>query len=542
LTAIEQRTRLTLQDQFSLRDAQETLIDVQQRIADGTLRGTAAQIALRDAHQKVTDTQQLQAEKQKTTAAEQTQLRHATEAVAKATAEHATAAAKAATAGQETTAQNKAVRDSLQQLQAAQDAYAQAGVAAQQQIAQATHATEVAQRELARAQASGDGGATVAQLQQEEKLRAKVAEATARQEEAQAKLRKANQDVAEFATKVDHIEEEIANKVKGAAAAAAETTKGHLASMLAHAQNFFAKFGTSFGIGLVVAGSALDIFLALSKTKWVVSTASWVATHLLGMGAMATGTEAAAGTMTASMGPWILVIGALAFAAYELYKHWDAVWGFIKRITSDAFNWIKHHLDLIIQVAFGPLGFAVVQLHNHWSQVWGAIVGSAEWVVGRLGAVFSTIGQVALTPFRSVIDVVNSVIRMIDSFEIHWSLPPWLGGGSFDFNGFHIPQVPQFAAGGVVPGPAGAPRLIMAHGGEVVLNDAQQRALSGGGGSGGGGGVVVQIDARGALIPDAQSLDRLGRQLADGVLAGLLTKQSQGYDLRIRDTRIGVGR
>lgn len=55
--------------------------------------------------------------------------------------------------------------------------------------------------------------------------------------------------------------------------------------------------------------------------------------------------------------------------------------------------------------------------------------------------------------------------------------------GSF-FGGF-------FDNGGVVPGPIGAPRLAVVHGGEVVLNSSQQRAMA-------GGGTVYNIDARGA--------------------------------------------
>lgn len=65
---------------------------------------------------------------------------------------------------------------------------------------------------------------------------------------------------------------------------------------------------------------------------------------------------------------------------------------------------------------------------------------------------------------------------------------------------FHFPELPHFDAGGVVPGPFGAPRLVVAHGGERFIP------------AGGGGGV-----ARATGAPQVIQLVVSGRVLAEVV-------------------------
>ena len=54
-------------------------------------------------------------------------------------------------------------------------------------------------------------------------------------------------------------------------------------------------------------------------------------------------------------------------------------------------------------------------------------------------------------------------------------------------------NIPGFQTGGIVPGPAGSPRLIMAHGGEEVISRGRTRL-------GGSGGAVVNVFIDGQLI------------------------------------------
>ena len=52
-------------------------------------------------------------------------------------------------------------------------------------------------------------------------------------------------------------------------------------------------------------------------------------------------------------------------------------------------------------------------------------------------------------------------------------------------------RIPGFATGGVVPGAAGSPQLVVAHGGERISKDTGGKSGMGGGGGGGGGGTTI---------------------------------------------------
>lgn len=56
--------------------------------------------------------------------------------------------------------------------------------------------------------------------------------------------------------------------------------------------------------------------------------------------------------------------------------------------------------------------------------------------------------------------------------------PPSTGGGYTNSSGGDA-AIPEFATGGMVPGPVGSPQLILAHGGEQVLTQEQQRGRGG---------------------------------------------------------------
>jgi hypothetical protein len=51
--------------------------------------------------------------------------------------------------------------------------------------------------------------------------------------------------------------------------------------------------------------------------------------------------------------------------------------------------------------------------------------------------------------------------------------------------------IPGLATGGMIPGPRGAGRLVLAHGGEGVFTPDQIAALGSVGGGGGGTAVVI---------------------------------------------------
>lgn len=71
-----------------------------------------------------------------------------------------------------------------------------------------------------------------------------------------------------------------------------------------------------------------------------------------------------------------------------------------------------------------------------------------------------------------------------------------------------------FDTGGVVPGPRGAPRVILAHGGETVLPTHKGPVNAG---TGGGGPVTVNlsINLSNATIRNEQDIVTMSRMLAD---------------------------
>lgn len=185
----------------------------------------------------------------------------------------------------------------------------------------------------------------------------------------------------------------------------------------------------------------------------------------------------------AAIAPLLPIIAAMALvgiAAYELYQHWDEVWGFIKGIAKDAYEFVKRNIDLFV-IAIGLPLAPLFLLWKHWDQVWGAVSGAIGGAWDIVKGVFEEIKQ----GIEEVIGAVDKVTSKLGS------LP---GGGIIK----GAASLFGYAEGGTVPGPVGAPQLAIVHGGEVVVPPNQvtsmgtpARAPAVGGGS---GGNVVHIN------------------------------------------------
>jgi len=81
-------------------------------------------------------------------------------------------------------------------------------------------------------------------------------------------------------------------------------------------------------IGGILVGSIIKFAVETAGTA-VASVGKFV-TSLLGMGATA---EASGAETTLAFGPIGIALVAVGIAAYELYKHWNTVWSFIKQIA-----------------------------------------------------------------------------------------------------------------------------------------------------------------------------------------------------------------
>ena len=405
--AVAERTKLTVADQFQLADAQTRLRDVQQRIADGDLKGADAAMALRDANTDLARVQAEQAEKQKLSLSDQRQLRDASEDVTKAQKSHTEAVQKAA-----------AVR------------------------------------------AEAVGGPTLQQLQQERRLRADLQKALGEQAKAEQDLAKAKQQAADQGSKVQQALQMLSDDSANAAADHAKGALGQIRHWVAEVENFFGSMSTSTAMTLLLAGSGISGVASIAgqvgsafrgaaaaATASAAVTETAAAATIAAEEGVAVASEAAGAATTIGLGPIILIVAAIALAAYELHKHWDTVWGAIKKVTHEA----GHVLG----------------------EVFGGIESAAGHLKDAFVRIFADLTWPIRTEIHAVIWLVNKVIDALDGIHFSAHLPSWLGGWGFDFNGFgipHLPDIPSFDTGGVITGgPIGSPKLILAHVGETVL-------------------------------------------------------------------------
>lgn len=261
-----------------------------------------------------------------------------------------------------------------------------------------------------------------------------------------------------------------AGDAAGAIGSFASGAAGTLASAGSSALQMAATFGRGIATAAgVVAEFAVD--MGMMAARAAVSFATMAVDALVWAGEMlVAGLEAMAPFL-----PIIAVVAAVGIAAYELYTHWNTVWSFIKQIVSDGYDWIKAHLQLIIDVALGPLVAAISWLSSNWQAVWHDIesVVSAVWD-DTLQPIFHAIS--------SAISAVTSGLSGISH----------LAGSVGSFLGFDD--------GGWVPGASGSPMLAVVHGGEYVLSRdmiAGRAAIDTGIGSGVIGGLAQGSSAAG---------------------------------------------
>lgn len=149
------------------------------------------------------------------------------------------------------------------------------------------------------------------------------------------------------------------------------------------------------GGALTGAIAAWTIQLIDSAAKSVGAFASWVA----GFGAVDAAeattvaeSEVAGPAITAALGPIGILLAGLGVAAYELYKHWDTVWGFIKNVAGDAWHWMDSNVIQPIEGAFTDVEHFAQHLFNIWNSVWVGLAHALQWAWDHtLGPILNTI-------------------------------------------------------------------------------------------------------------------------------------------------------
>lgn len=157
-------------------------------------------------------------------------------------------------------------------------------------------------------------------------------------------------------------------------------------------------------------------------------------------------------------------------------------------------------ISIVLETAFGVIrgifDFFLKVLSGDWEGAWNAIKGIAVTVWTGIKNFFGEIWEQIKLVFKGPIDTVTGWIQgfidWVDSLiekvrtGIDW-VKNLLGLNRDAADTMPEPTEeavaaigppPEFAGGGIVPGPFGAPQVVIAHGGERILTPEQQAASS----------------------------------------------------------------
>lgn len=228
---------------------------------------------------------------------------------------------------------------------------------------------------------------------------------------------------------------------------------------------------------------------------------------------------------------------------------WNAVWGAIRDSFMLVWNVITTAVQTYINIWLTIIQTGLAVIQAVWDAVWNAIRTTVEavwaFIQGVIAAGRSFI-EAEINGVRNIIDgvtgawnglqdtvgkvwdwIVNKITWARDQVvkligEIKDKVSGALGpvGGLLNAAGGVLGNIPGFDTGGVVPGPIGAPRLILAHGGETVLPTHKAPM------AGSTPQMVVQgplVSLEGAVIRDDRDITLLAREIErerQRVLAG----------------------
>jgi TP901 family phage tail tape measure protein len=252
-----------------------------------------------------------------------------------------------------------------------------------------------------------------------------------------------------------------------------------------------------------------------------------------------------------ALNPWTLLIIAAVAAVFLIVKYWDeikaaivAAWEWVAAKAAEIWNGITAFFSqwwpLLLAIFTGGIGLVVGLVVQNWDaiwlktqEVWNAIYGFLSGVLSGISGFFS---DYIIRPVESIIGFFSSLPEKASAAwngvsgaisnvkgailgalsEIRSAADRALGpldeiiGKAGSIGGSIVGGVGKilgFDDGGVVPGPRGAPRLILAHAGETILPTHKDPMV-------GGGGIVVQGPLIGtANISNDLDIEHVAREL-----------------------------
>jgi len=438
---------------------------------------------------------------------------------------------------------------------------AKALTAAQKTATAADDASTKAKQRLADVQAelAGKTKLTVA-----DQIRLRDAEANVTTTTDRAKT--ANQGLVVATVAMQHAHEgggvavdELAKKLKGQAAAAADTWKGKLEAVKAKLEDTAASIGQKYGPAITAVGAGMSVLGA--GIEGASSLIGKFRTAQEGAQAATEGVTAAQEGENVAMdsnpiGLIVLAIAGLVAGLVYAYKHvtWfrdgvNAAFGFIKKVVSVVVDFIGKHWKVMLAILTGGVSVAVLWIVKHWQQisdgfnavvhfVGGLITGFVGFFTALPGRIQSAVGDLFSSVWRSFENANNWVFSHAEALLGYFlKLPGRVTsavGGIFDglwqdfrsavnliirgWNGLHfgihlphipgtniggnvdvgVPQIPYLHTGGVYKAPTGQREgLAMLLDGERVLTRSQQSAM--GGGAVPGGATVIHVHFEGPV-------------------------------------------
>lgn len=359
--------------------------------------------------------------------------------------------------------------------------------------------------------------------------------------------------------------QQLADKLKGQAAAAVDSWGGKLAVLRTKLSDQVAVMGQKYGPALTVISSGLGAvgtvtqFVAARQADAKKAQEALTAATELGSAAEqenATATEeqavaqdeAADGSKLAAAGQWLLnaamdanpiglVVVAIAALVGGLILAYNKVGWFrdfvkaafsdVKNIVGDVIDWVKKNWPLLVAILIGPIAIAVLEIVKHWGDISNGFTDVKNWIEQKIkdivGFFTSMPGKVATATvglFDGIRDAFKEAINwIIDGWNgLHFKLPsfdthiPGVGTvGGFDFG---LPPIHPLAEGGIITRPtlgllgeAGYPEAVVPL--KRGLN-AQYGAASA------GQPIILNIDGQmfaRLILPGMQRLKGSGVQL-----------------------------
>jgi hypothetical protein len=203
--------------------------------------------------------------------------------------------------------------------------------------------------------------------------------------DAQAKAQGAEVAAAKATTQHGTVLQQLSDKIKGQANAAADSFTGRMKHLRAEVENQVAEIGKRYGPAITMAGAAMtglgatmEVASSISSRLRTAKEAESVATAGAATATdVLTGSEVAADAagipLALTLGLIVLAVAAVGIGIYELVTHWKAAWGEIKHLADDAIKFLRGPFGTLAVLITGPFA-PLILLALHWKRVTTDIV------------------------------------------------------------------------------------------------------------------------------------------------------------------------